>query len=294
MRLLPVLVLPLLTGCGTFGESFELRGATCGQDFTKWSGGLTHHILQGTGNGAFDYDPEGNIERRVVGGYDLHTGEFEWDVSYAPDHWRTATEVRGYGYANENGDLDVLYTRAVTDVLGNTSEVDVREERVGCDVTVLTAIPADGGGTLDQLTEGTFVKDAYEYTRTLPDADVDMWIQEGTLHSDLTWEESYDFVASGVDYQSDTEGDAAEGHSLETWSQARSDSTFAGTTETGLDGGTHWTYTVNGDEASWDYELDYGGTGTGTYSQSGLSCDVTFTVGDCEMDCDNGQHYDCG
>jgi hypothetical protein len=272
----------LLVGCGS--EGFYVRGESCDTKYLKWGGGLTYHLLQGKRDGSFDYDPDGAVTSRVFGSYDLHTGDFSWNAEFHPDHYRTARTVEGYGYAATNGDLDIEYSVTTTDINGTEFGAEIREERVACEVTRRTTYDSD-----EVWHAGTFFDHEYQYTDE-EEVDGDLWVVEGVFRSDYTWTETLDFAVSGFDYEYEENGDP-DGYSRRDWVQISSGTTFDGYTESFLDGAQHIYYTVDG-EAAWDYTIDYNGNGSGTYTEPGLDCDLTFTGGDCSYDCD-GETGDC-
>ena len=128
-----------------------------------------------------------------AGRYDLGTGDFSWGVEYAPEHWRTTSTVTGYGYAKTNGDLDVDYDISTTDVLGNVGTAEIREERVGCDVTRRTNF---GVGEVEWH-YGNYSGGAYHYTDE-SSFQGEPWVVEGTLQPDHSYTEELGFVTSGL------------------------------------------------------------------------------------------------
>jgi len=269
-----VLVLPLLAACG---ERFYVGAETCDSEFLSWTGGLTYHLLQGKGDGTFDYDPEGAVEEQITGGYDFQSGVFGWTTTYNALHYNTTSVIAGIGYAKTDGDLDIEYSVTTTDIAGDTFSYGVREKRIGCEVTRRL----DFGDSVSWHF-GTYVDGVYQY-RDVSDQDGDDWVATGTMSPDLTWTESVDFSQPGFDYASTTVGDA-DGYSREDFEENSSDTVYAGYYENFLDGATHVYYTVDGG-AVWDYTTDYLGDGTGTYVDGATECDLTFTEGACRYDC---------
>ncbi|MBW1877458.1 MAG: hypothetical protein JRJ84_03760 [Deltaproteobacteria bacterium] len=272
----------LLVGCG--GDGFYVSGESCNTKYLKWGGGLTYHLLQGKSDGSFDYDPDGAVSTRVVGSYDLVTGDFFWGTEFHPDHWRMARMVEGYGYAATNGDLDITYSVTTTDINDTDYDATIREERVGCEVTRRTTYD-----TAEIWHTGTFFDHEYQYTDE-DDYEGVPWLVEGVVRSDYTWTETLDFNGAGLDYEYEENGDG-DGYARRDWSQISDGTSFEGYTESFLDGAEHVYYVVDG-EGTWDYTVDYNGNGTGTYSEPGLDCDLTFTGGDCTYNC-NGDTGSC-
>ncbi len=292
MRLVILSTLLLLTGC-LGGETFRIKDSSCPADFTDWTGGLTYHLLQGSGDGSFSYQPSGNVEREIVGDYDLSTGDFQWVVSYAPAHYRTSTVAEGYGYANTDGDLDVLYTLVETDILDSSRTTEVRTIREGCDVDQISRV---AGAGYDVHHSGTYTKGQYAYEDSV-DVGTYSYALDAVLGSDQTLEASLLQSDKGYEYTADRIADLDEGTSRTDWVQQNKedDLTFQGYDETWLDGRrhTHYSFDYEGDTITWDYTVDYRGDGTGTYEQPGLECDITFQSWECTMQCSNGQAYDC-
>ncbi len=274
MRLTIPVLAATLAGCA---PSFLLDAQTCDEDFLGWHGGLTRHILQGPGDGSFDYDPEGLAEARIAGAYDLATGDFDYEVSYDPSHWRSGTSIAGYGYAKTNGDLDIEYTTFTTDIRARTFSAEVRERRTGCDVVRRTTY-----GEEEEWHFGTYAPDRYTY-RDESIYNGEPWIVTGTLFSDLSYTDRLQYASTSLTYTYTEEGDA-DGYSRRVFTQVSSGSRFEGYIERFLDGSEHVFYT-GVSTGTWDYTLDYDGDGTGTYSEGGATCTLTFTGGNCRYDC---------
>ena len=291
MRIAASLSLLLLGGCTLFGpaEQFRISKRACDAKFTKWHGGLTYHILQGSGDGSFNYSPDTKVHKRIRGEYDLATGDFEWEEEWSNPHWRVLTQVEGYGFAKVNGNLDVLYTRTDEDILGEITVQEIREERIKCKVTRRTRWDGTWGAS-ERWHEGKYLDGRYTYEEDYLSGD-DAWHDEGKLRDDLTWIE--DSTGTGVDfsYVSSAEGDQATGYSRTDFTQ-ESKYDYAGFYERWMDGREHWRYTID-EDAEFDYEHDYYGNGSGTYIEPGLSCSVTFEDWDCSMSCDDGRNYSC-
>lgn len=273
----------LLTGC-LGGERFSVSDPSCETGYLEWAGGLTHHLVEGRPDGTFDYDPAGLVESRIVGAYDLSSGDFEYDVEYHPDHYRAGTTVEGYGYAATNGDLDVEYTLTTTDVLGAGWSIDVRDKRVGCEV----ARRVDYSNAT-VWHEGEFFADRYEYTDS-EEVDGAPWVVHGVSYPDGSWVEELDYLGPSETYRFDQEG-TGDGYSRRDWTLVDNATIYSGYTEYFLEGGRHVHYDVDG--VTWDYTVDYEGDGSGTLTGSGYDCDLTFTDGDCAYDCASGQSGSC-
>ena len=101
MRTWLVLVFfPLVAGCYV-GPVFNVKKGkrTCPDDFLQWTGGLTYHILQGRGDGTFDYVPEQSHIDLVDGFYDLEEGDFWWQTFYTSGNRLDQDLATGAGWA---------------------------------------------------------------------------------------------------------------------------------------------------------------------------------------------------
>ena len=274
-----------LAACST-GPHYRFGKPACQADFTSWHVGLTWDVMQGPGDGTFDFDPEGEVEARAFGEYDLASGNFVYTTTYDPEHYRDETRVEGSGLVSENGDLDLLQSAKTTDTNGDDWTIDARIERQGCNETVSVI----SNGHL-YVTEGTYGPAGYEYTREIDEGDGGT--VEGAAYSDLTYEESYEQHEGTFDYEGSTEGDSGEGYARTDWTQSDSGWSAEGYTESFLDGSTHQSYTYSGDsDYEWDVTVDYDGNGSGTYTSGSTSCPITYDSGTCTVTCD-GTDYDC-
>lgn len=279
-----------LVGCS--GEpSFELdKNRSCPVDFVAWDGGLTLSLTMGDGSGTFDYDPPG-FESRLAGSYDLQTGDFGWETSYPAAHWRTSSEVQGFGYAAPNGDLDLEGSVTTTDVLDDEVEIEFRIERVGCEVTERAREP---DGTMLTVLEGTYVAEGLQYTRVHPNAEwADSPVYEGIRRPDQTFTETVEVDEDGWHYESEENGDG-EGYSRTDWAQSQ-DYDIEGYDEQFIDGRYHRYYDYSGPDGdySWDMEVDYEGDGEGIYDAGDYQCDLTYEDWICTYDCGGGSTGDC-
>jgi len=87
---------------------------------------------------------------------------------------------------------------------------------------------------------------------------------------------------------------------LETFLQEQSNNgdtyEFEGTIENFLNGDRAVDYDVRQpgqNTGTWDYRVDYFGTGSGTYKSGSTTCDIEFDRGDCTYDCGNGNTGSC-
>ncbi len=277
--LLPVCAF-LLASTGCADQRFSIKQRSCGDNFTKWGGGLTHHLLQGQkSTGVWNYDPDGLVVTNNTGSYNFITGDFSWDLDYHPDHWRLDGEVTGFGYADRNGDIDIEYELVTLDTLDNQWTIDVRERRVGCQARVVTT--DSQGNVTDE--RGTYAAGQYVWERDTGNPDVSL---SGVRRSDGTWTQEYE-LEGDYTHEATTEGDA-DGYSIETFVQQSGSTTFEGTVETFLDGTEHVAYSFDdgSNSGSWDYTIDYAGDGEGTFESNGDECDVDFDEGECTRTCD--------
>jgi hypothetical protein len=286
------LLLPLVT-VGCFGPQFVLDDPLyCPQPVVEIGGGLTAHLaLGGLAGGVFDYDPPGRVTEEVVGSYDLRSGDFSWTEIDAPASWRADVEVEGYGYAATNGDLDVEYTRTVTDVLGNTFRTRVREERDGCSVRRKVTDP-DDSSDLGAHTTGIFGGGVFTWRTVVPiDAEHGVEI-DGVTQPDRTYVSSAEYREGISEYSWTEAGDPDEGYTRRDYRRVDQDDqsrtwTTEGYWEEFLDGKTHYAYAqrTGSTRYDWDYTVDYAGNGSGTVDTGSGTCTLEFTAGACTYDC---------
>lgn len=287
MRLLGVAsTLVLLSACGMFASEpkFELEPQLACTEDMLFDADLTSHLVEGPGDGTFDYDPTGEFATRIDGSYDLSTGDFVYETEYDADAWMKKAEVEGYGFAKENGDLDVRYTSVRTDVHDEATTLEVRLEREACHQTV-RYFDADSG--VEVVEEGDYTAEGYVYTRNTPVDGEDDQVVEGVLHEDLTWEDALEWSTDDLDYAFEREGDA-DGYSISSWEQHEADWDYEGTTENFLDGSRREHMEGDGADGSsfvQDWEVDFDGNGDGTYEAGDVECDLEFDEWACTYDC---------
>ena len=288
----------LLCGCGSGEPAFKIKDRSCGEKFTDWYPDLTHHILQGEKSGSFSYDPSGEAARGLSGSYDLDSGDFSWSEEMNSDHYLVAKSIEGYGYAKANGDLDIIGTMALEDVADNEWSVDFRIVREGCDMETRRMSYSEGEST-ERVETGTFGSDSYTYTRS---TDYGSYTREetGEVSNNLDYTNTIEINTDGYIRQATIEGNLGDDHALETFYQESESNgneyEFDGTIETFLDGSRVVKYDVRQpgqDTGSWDYELDYFGTGSGTYKSGNMTCDIEFDQGECTYDCGSGNQGSC-
>jgi hypothetical protein len=285
----------LLTGCTSSG--FALRKASCDVDVAGLDRDLTYHLLQGDGSGTFDYDPAGDALDGVQGSYDLAGGDFAWTETGSAESYVDAVEVTGFGYANTNGDLDIIGTREATDVLGTVRESQFRIERVGCEVEKRARYVA-GGEDRERVEQGTYTSGGYEYSSTVGINGYAYTI-EGERSSDGTYTEVIRYNAP--DYQRDAEqfGDRYEDTYTFSYEDSYVSDSVGPVTRTGTD--VHFTngtqdreivVEYSGGRQEWTYRIDYAGDGSGKLVINGTTCTLTYTAFQCQYTC-NGQRRDC-
>lgn len=282
-----LLFMPLFTGC--FQTTFELDDTlVCGEDFLSWTGGLTYHILQGDGDGRFDYEPIGRAER-IVGAYDLETGDFSWETTYSADEAILSQAVEGYGRVWKDGDLDIVSTVQETHLDESTSSYTVRDERWGCDIE--RRIEDEAGGV--QTERGWLQEGRYDYERR--------WFvfgrnlkATGSRNADGSYTEELLYENGDTKYDYTESGDA-DGYIYRDFVD-RDISRMDGYFERWATGTEHWDYKhrVDGISYYWDYEVDYFGDGTGALTWKSESCDLKFKEGTCrKKNCTDGSQGLC-
>jgi hypothetical protein len=288
-----LVILLALSGCDS-DPSFKIKDASCSAGFTDWYPDLTFHLLQDQSDGSFSYDPSGNVISELAGSYDLTSGDYEWDESFGSDHYLEERSVSGYGYANVNGDLDIVGTESYSDIAGQSWDIQFRVSRVGCEMENRRRFNV-GGDMVERVEQGTFADDRYSYSRT---TDRGSYIQEeeGYIDSNLEYSNTETIEASNYSSTTTTTGSLSEGTSLESFLQESDGNEFEGTIERFMTGGRAVKYDVRrpGETTgTWDYELDYFGTGSGTYTAGNTTCDIEFDEGDCSYDCGGGNKGSC-
>ena len=277
------------TGCGS--SAFRLEDAlSCPVDYLDYGGGLTYSLLQGPGDGTFDYDPRGAVEARRFGKYFLDTGDFTFRIAYSDDSYMSEAVVSGFGYAATNGNLDVVATYEVTDQQDDSWSYQVRTERTGCkEVRIVLA----GSGAVT-TTEGTYGSDGFSYLRLVEPVEGGNYEVEGREAPDGSYEESVEISEGAYEYASTSEGDG-DGYSFTEWAEEDSDYEMTGEVERFIDGSVRRSIVYEGDEGDYEQEteVDYAGNGEGTYTSGSTECDLEFDGGDCTYDCDNGESGDC-
>lgn len=284
-------------GCDS-GPSFKIKNASCDVNFTDWYPDLTYHVLQGAPDGVFDYAPAGDVWTGVRGSYDLASGDFSWDEVFNESHYLESKSVTGYGYANVNGDLDIVGTESYADVAGAKWEIQFRMNRVGCEVDNRRRFYSNGD-LVERVETGTFESDQYSYVRST-DLGSYVMTEEGTISSSLEYSNSETIQTNGYAYFATTTGNLSTGESVESFLQESdgngSDVEFEGTISRKLDGGRTVKYDVRRpgqNTGTWDYEVDYFGTGSGTYTSGNSTCDIEFNKGQCTYDCGGGNTGSC-
>jgi hypothetical protein len=276
-----------LLGCNVWFD----EAATCQYNVYDWSDDVTAHILRGSGDGTFSYDPDDDPRTGLEGWYDPASGDFAWDVSYDGDYYLESAEVEGYGTAYHNGDLDVLFETVVTDILDVETTTWTRAKREGCDMIVSTW--ADGAEDEAVVAEGSYEDDdtykweigyaGYEWrgsfrrnqsrTETI-DAD------DGSYFVSTTYQ------ADGV-VESERETDCYDGLFCVGTTEVRFGGTELGDIEV-FDGDTS-VATV-----TWEFQYDGDGTQTIDYVDGDtVTCDFEVDGSDCTYSCDDGSDGSC-
>ena len=287
----------LAAACGSSG--FDIRKPSCDADVATLSRGLTLHLVNGNGDGSFSYAPTGTKLAAISGSYDLGTGDFSWTETGGRDSYIDDIEVEGFGYADENGDLDIIGTRTRTDVKGETDEVQFRTERIGCSVRNRLRYTVDREEReLDE--RGTYLAGVYEYSSAVP-VDGAPYETDGQRYIDGTYSETISYDTPGYRRSAERSGDVTTDTSTLTYDdviETDSNGTLrrTGTDESFTDGSIARAYTLEYPDRTieWDYRYDYDGNGGGTILINGTTeCSVTFTEFSCRYDCGRAGAGDC-
>lgn len=278
----------VLLGCATWFD----KGTACEhQAVYTWSDDLLTHVLQGEGEGTFDYDPIDKPRERISGNYDFESGDFWWDEDFDGDYFLSSIEVEGYGTAFHNGDLDLLYTETTVDVLDEEVVTDYRVLREGCDVNIAS------WDHKDEEIEDAFVQEG-EYTSD----DLLEWEASdqgvsyiGTLEDDLT--RTLSIELDDGSYEAWTESDP-DGTSTGGWIGECGDGLVCEVEQkVDFDGSVTETWKVlqDGDPyATGEAEYDYDGSGELELDYGSVLCTYTYkSSGKCTYSCDDGSEGDC-
>jgi hypothetical protein len=285
-------VLPLaLMGCVTWID----QEPACDQDIYSWSDDLLAFVLTGDGSGEFDFDPEDTPRTDVHGDYSPTTGDFSYKTAYDDAYYLSSGQAEGFGTVYHNGNLDVLYTNTVTDVLGAVFGTTWRVQRDACEMTIASwDADADADSDSALVRTGSY-SDGTSWSWS---ADVPGYTWTGGLRQNLSRTEQIE--ADDGSYRGLTTSKPDGTATLE-WSGDCSTYTCEGTTTTSFDGSTDAEYTaMDGDsvyaEATGTHAYDGSGVEHIVYHIDGddIACDYTTDAdGDCEYSCDDGEDGSC-
>jgi hypothetical protein len=289
-------------GGGLFDDTLS-----CDADPHAWYDGLVMNLMVADADGSFAFDPPGDPLVARSGTYDLDSGAFSWEDTYAEGYWLTAGRVEGYGAVSAGGDLDLLYAWERTDVLGETTATRVRMTREGCAQTTATwdvapgsdldAVPAE-----DPLSYAvTLVSDDQVDAETAPaqQVDGDPFVDQRQATSDLVVVSDSDLGDGAYLRHVVSRGDGTSSAEIEQYG----DYDLWGTVDTDFAGGRHTVFDAaeGGDDTviqSCDYTVDYAGDGGGVcafLTENGwIECDLSLgSDGTCLYDCGSAGEYDC-
>ncbi len=281
-----LLALLSLAGCVTWID----EQPACRFDVAPWSDDLEAHIMSGDGSGAFDYDPVDTPRNDIKGRYNVNTGDYTWSTTYANSYYITAGSVSGYGTAYHTGNLDILQTTTLTDVLGNTLTGNERTRRQGCNTTTETWSQDDQSDLFTST--GTYTSDT-SYTWT---ADVPGYTWKGSMQSNLSRTETVTADDGSYASQITTKPEGTAEGTIAFTDTSGDD--FSGSYKMRFDGGTEETLaeTKNGAAVAsivTNYNYDGSGTETDTYAD-GSRCDFSIaTDQSCTYSCSDGSTGSC-
>lgn len=278
--LLPLAVLLPACYVGPMFKIVDEAKRTCDADFLDWGGGLTHHVLQGRGDGLFDYEPENPLIERIEGQYDLESGDFHWTATHAEGGFRLEEEAEGYGTLWRDGDLEVIYDLVVRYEDETERTWEVHTERYGCVET--TRSESDRGRV--EIVEATWGDDAVSWVRD--------WIWGPVA---ISGEGSRNKLGeSSESGKVSRKGDLSYQYSQSTDVQGRTVHTFeghdgvrevAGSWQIDRKGIFEADYTSRAerqDVQTWRYTVDGTGAGEGTWTWGEDRCDLKFRKFHCE------------
>jgi len=284
----------LCTGCVRVFDLVKPQDRTCASDFLDYTGGLTHHVLQGPGDGSFSYDPPAAHIDRIEGAYDLQTGLFGWEVDYGSGYKRSERIRDGIGTIWRDGDLDLAYGLETVRRDEQSLTYAVRSIRLGCvedtrfeevergEVTLESRVYGDSGFEITgvRLYRGVLVDVAGEGLR-------DGAVETRVAHQDGPFDLSY------------VQTDDGDGRIRREFDDAIGNETLVGFWETGPTG-TLFEYTrqPSGQAVeAWRVSVDSAGDGQGTVvygMPEDASCSLVFEAGSCwREDCTDGTNGPC-
>lgn len=280
--------LSLLVGCSSWID----QEASCEYDVYEWSDDLLAHILAGDASGAFDYDPEDAPRNQVEGSYDPADGNYEWDEKYADEYYLKRTSVAGFGTAYHNGDLDILHTATVTDILEQVSSTVVRLRRDACDMTIETWPEEDPEAVF--VMQGSYENDeSWAWSAESASYSYSGGMRANLSHSSRTEAKNGTYVSYATTKPAGTtdvefSGTCGDDDSV----------TCDGTTRYRFDGGSESSYAmaVDGDPYA-DVVSDFSYAGAGTLTAAfadGDVCVYEYTPGgECECSCEESGGCSC-
>lgn len=273
-----MLLLPLalsLPACyiGPVLKVEDPEGRTCDANFLEWDGGLTHYVMQGRGDGAFDFEPEARHVDRIEGAYDLETGAFHWTTTYAEGGHRVEDVAEGSGTLWRDGDMEIGYELRARYADGSERTWQVHTERYGC---VELTRSEDSDQRLE-IVESTWADDEVTWVRE--------WIW-GPLA--ITGEGSRNTLGEASEEGGGKKDDLEFSYAQSSDINGRTNQVFEG-----YDGVRHlkgsWSRTRDGvvemeytsqvgreEPQSWSYVVDGEGSGKGTWAWHDATCELRF------------------
>lgn len=301
-----LLAFPLACNPGKSGGGEDYFGDwACQYEPWDWYGDPVQAVLEADEDGAFDFDPPGELVTERVGSYDFEDGDLEFTSRYLDGYYGVEGRAEGYGTVFDDGDLDLLYRTVFVDVLGEESHGRVRVERSGCSETSKSwAIAAE-----DDL-DATPADDPFEWSIEIVSDDRvealsqrseegEDWTYRRVWTSDQVTTTSFEVASGDAWGQTVMQGDGT-GTGSQTILGDEVDVTY--TIDYRLDGSRRiqslGTYAGTDDQySSCDYELDYEGYGDGACSfdvqGDTWDCGIELTPEDCVLDCGGNGTYDC-
>ncbi|MFK7931555.1 MAG: hypothetical protein AB8H79_25470, partial [Myxococcota bacterium] len=211
--------------------------------------------------------------------------------------WLVQSDSEGYGYANPNGDLDIIGESSAEDILGVTTNSQFRIERIGCQKESSYRYFSDLVGR-ERTETGTYSGTQYDYTQ-VTDIDGFDYTVTGSRWTDTSYEQAYSYDADTQTYTGTETGSVEDRTSsreyTQTFSTRNGEVKRVGTIVTGPDGSSERSYvqTSQNQSTEWTYTLDYAGNGSGTVSGDGFTCDLTYQNDNCTYRCPSGQTGNC-
>lgn len=296
MRWLPLVV---VLGCRTAPFFAPADPPACEVDVAPYDEGPYAFLVAasdaGVDDGGFDVDPAGPLAVRAVGAYDLATGAFAWETTFADGFRQKREIVEGEGTVAPDGDVDLVATVDRRLVAARQSVQTVRVRRTGCEVR--RQVTGRSGEVLNDET-GTIEADGYRFVRT---RQVDTFLVEvtGERRADGSSTESEAWRRGAYQIALTREDDGA-GEVVTTFDEVDDGIVREGRVVLTFEGAERRVYTEvdGGTTSSWRLRIEPDGTGTGEVEvrpdgRDPYTCTVVIEGAECVRSCEDRPDLAC-